>query len=693
MKKVSFLILLLSCVFAEKTTHYPLRLDLAAFYHNRDDFFGEVDLLLPFVQSEDKLFFGNIRGVDFARAKWEGNFGLGFRFIHRDWLYGLFTFYDRKKTNHAKFFNQITFGVEAKTERFTFDANGYLPVGKKTKRVAAFDQVELVEGLNNFKNILFVQGAEVALYGFDAEIGYEILRGMALFGGGFYFHRKTAPTLTGPMGRIELWIDTTKAFRISLFDKIKFEGGFTYDQVRKTRFYTGIRLTWLLGESKRRLPQGLKRRMVEYIRRDYNVITEDNSKQSKTLLTKQNGAPVNIRIVNSKLDFDIAVAENADVVAVQGNIAAPTTITLTNSNLYVTGGKYIFNGDMSIQLSTGGSFTGSDTLFVLAGKNYTFRDLTFSTPNDKYVFTNSSQAGNVLIESNTFSSPAIHFTGKSKSNFDIEVISNTFTVPLLEKTTVLFDMDPNSQITIPLVYNNTFTSNASTSDQNAMLEFETVKPDTFVNVGSVKQNTFNAPAQISNFSALAFGSGEDATAGSSIIQVEEVVDNQFSFNAEAPLSNITLLEFANALILNLPSTSTINVGKVNNNHFQMQNYISSNAILIANVGGAATKPFTINIKELLHNNIEYNTDSSNGITIVNEATSNATITIGKDGGFFGNKFITPDITTNNIRIQNASIDTKTLTEIIINRRNDNLSDANHDATVLKDGDNIVIKAR
>lgn len=695
MKKICCLIFLVSFCFASQHEHYPLRLDISAFYHNRDDFFGEIDLLLPFIEAENKLLFGNIRGINYAKQKFEGNFGLGFRFIHHDWIYGLYTFYDCKKSDFSKFFSQITFGIEAKTSRFTFGSNGYLPVGKKQKRVNEFDHITLIDGTLNFKNILFVQGAEVALYGFDAEVGYELISGLRVFAGGFYFHRKTALTLTGPMGRIEFWIDANKDSRLSFFDKIQLEGGLSYDRVRKSRFYGGVRFSWLLGKSRKTFPKGLKRRMLDYVRRDYNVITESNSKKTPTLLTKSNGSPVNISIVTNKTEFDNALLANADVIAVQGSVVAATTIALANSNLYVTGGQYTFNEDMSIVLSTGGDFDGADDLFLLTGNNYTFRDLIFTTPNNKYAFTNSSQLGQVTFESNTFTSPTLLFVGKNQNSFNVSLSNNMINVPIIEKSLVTFRVEDNAQISIPLVYNNSFSSSQELINETPMLFFEALSENATINVGSIRNNQFTSSNQTTLLMPLAILNRRTAgPATTQLIRVEEIVGNTFDFSAASISPNATslLIYVRNADFVG-GSTQTIQVGKMNSNQMKLTNQTEARGFYFDNIGGGANAPLTTDIKELLHNQIEYNIADNIGIFVNNVQAQGGHFKIGEGGGFFGNKFTTLGLMTNNIELVNPTTETSATIEIVINRGTDSLSVANHDATVATSGKGIEIKER
>ena len=73
---------------------------------------------------------------------------------------------------------------------------------KKSLSNPALDEVELRDGVNDFKNIFFKFGKEVALWGFDAEVGYNVWRGLSLFAGGFYFHRDNVETLGGPFFRL-----------------------------------------------------------------------------------------------------------------------------------------------------------------------------------------------------------------------------------------------------------------------------------------------------------------------------------------------------------------------------------------------------------------------------------------------------------------------------------------------------------
>ncbi|NGX30896.1 MAG: Invasin [Chlamydiae bacterium] len=201
----------------EDQSEYLPRLSVGGFYHNHDHLFGELDVFLPFIQTDDFLLFGNLRGLDFKGSQGEINLGLGVRVLCQHWLFGIYSYYDRKRSEHRKLFNQITAGIEAKTRRFTFDANAYIPFGKTRIREKEFDKVELRDGDNNFKNIWYVRGQEVALWGLDGEIGYNFWKWFSLFAGGFYFDRKGVPSLAGPMGRIEANVDTYKTKNIFYF--------------------------------------------------------------------------------------------------------------------------------------------------------------------------------------------------------------------------------------------------------------------------------------------------------------------------------------------------------------------------------------------------------------------------------------------------------------------------------------------
>ena len=99
-----------------------------------DRSFGRVGLMYPLWQNTDEMIFSDIRTVFDDNGSFETNFGVGYRRIIRDlsddsksWIWGIYGFFDRRKTPYDNYFNQGTFGAEILSNNFEIRGNYYLP--------------------------------------------------------------------------------------------------------------------------------------------------------------------------------------------------------------------------------------------------------------------------------------------------------------------------------------------------------------------------------------------------------------------------------------------------------------------------------------------------------------------------------------------------------------------------------------
>lgn len=167
---------------------------------------GEADLFLPLAQDASTLLFGNVRTRFDGDGGREGNFGLGVRhMLDQGWNLGLYSYFDRRRSDYGNYFSQVTVGGEALSLDWDLRVNGYLPVGQRSHQVDSLNTAT-VSGTS----VIFRGGEERSLGGFDAEAGWRIPlfdaegdKHLRIYGGGYRFAAAEAPTVQGPRGRIE----------------------------------------------------------------------------------------------------------------------------------------------------------------------------------------------------------------------------------------------------------------------------------------------------------------------------------------------------------------------------------------------------------------------------------------------------------------------------------------------------------
>ena len=136
-------------------------------------------MLQPFLNGDDVegnevLSFFDGR-VNVLGGQFSANLGWGFRnyVAATDSLGGIHFWYDADNTRNS-FFQQIGGGVEARNDILAFNANGYLPVGDKS-RSFGFTPVTNVATFSG-RNLLLQRFRleETAMTGFDAEAGFRV---------------------------------------------------------------------------------------------------------------------------------------------------------------------------------------------------------------------------------------------------------------------------------------------------------------------------------------------------------------------------------------------------------------------------------------------------------------------------------------------------------------------------------------
>jgi hypothetical protein len=113
----------------------------------------------------------------------------------------------------------------------------------------------------------------------DLELGYEVIKGLVGYVGGYYFDAKDAHTIAGPRARFTYDFTRDNGKRIlDIFDKVGIEARIQRDKPRDIVGYVGINLRIGLTSKENNL-EGVARHMVDLVRRDVDIVAKDESRK------------------------------------------------------------------------------------------------------------------------------------------------------------------------------------------------------------------------------------------------------------------------------------------------------------------------------------------------------------------------------------------------------------------------------
>jgi hypothetical protein len=242
------------------------------------------DLFIPLLQKQEQLLFTDLRIFDRTGKQFEGNIHLGYRkmseITHQ--MLGIYGAFDRKRTLHQNFFNQLTLGFEYWQNRFFVGGNVYMPIGGRVKTTRFNQSAQLVD-LNPIENtsktqITTQRNFEKSLGGGDAQVGYEFTNKLTGYAGGYYFAGNNVKTVAGP--KISFTYDFSRPNQriLRVIDGISLEAGAQYDNIRKKTGY--IRINFKVGlnpHDKTSNLEGFAKHMIELVRRDQDIMSSDTN--------------------------------------------------------------------------------------------------------------------------------------------------------------------------------------------------------------------------------------------------------------------------------------------------------------------------------------------------------------------------------------------------------------------------------
>lgn len=164
-----------------------------------------IELFSPIYQTGDSMLFVSPRfRYNYEQDENEVNAGVGYRvMLSPDWYVGGNVFYDTLKSENHFRYHQVGVGVEARSKWVDAILNGYMPVGRDTNRLSAFDRW----GLGSHA-LMRNDGMEQAMYGMDGEAGVLIpyvsdYVETRAYAGGYWWLSDVSKDVAGVRARVE----------------------------------------------------------------------------------------------------------------------------------------------------------------------------------------------------------------------------------------------------------------------------------------------------------------------------------------------------------------------------------------------------------------------------------------------------------------------------------------------------------
>jgi hypothetical protein len=239
---------------------------------------GELDAMIPVFESESTLGLLDVKTkLDNDKSK-EINIGAAVRHNFNDSvIFGLYTYFDHRKTKNKFSVSGATIGVEALTRYLDARANFYIAQDKKKK--IAHDNKNQIEFKG--KSVYTVIGGhtyEQGFSGYDFELGLPIFSfseeldkkiGTKVFAAHYNFSAKGAPKIKGTRFRLEQPLGSfdigDNELRLSLNAETQ------KDKIRGRQTSVGLSAKLLFNSSKE--DYSFRSRMLDTIIRDVDIVT------------------------------------------------------------------------------------------------------------------------------------------------------------------------------------------------------------------------------------------------------------------------------------------------------------------------------------------------------------------------------------------------------------------------------------
>lgn len=634
--------------FASSQNPYYPKFELSGYYQNYKQSFAYFDFIMPVLQTTngDKLIFADIRLLDRQGKPYEGNVGLGYRWIDNssNHLFGIYGYFDRRRSPLSNYFKQFTIGAEFKNSMsaggWRGRVNGYIPFGPRSYPIgaASAQQMSLVPGSNlfGFSNIQISQtlATERAMPGVDGEIGKQFVPGFTGYVGGYYFSSTGIPNISGPRARFTYDINNADSPN-SMFCQATVEVGAQYDKPRKGQVFAGLRLSFGGINNAANLSE-LSRHMMDRVDRDIDIVSSQNTTNSSYLLTNSSGTPLTVAVATDTTTLDNAVNNGADIVAVDGTITNVSTLSLQDNQI-LTGGNYYHNSSITVPLATSGSLVAANnTDLIQVASNNTIEEIDLQVSN-----------GNTAIRNPISSGVAFAYVGPSVGSMTIKNVTSNGPM-----TFAVGDGSTDSNITIK---NNTLALGNVTDEPGI---YVSAQGDSSVTVNKIDDNQISFGNNIRNIgiqlTSLSLDPENGADGGTSSLTVGTVDNNTISmlgngdvgvaiggvinrnYNGNTSNTNaITLNSVSNNLIIltGIQSYGIVSLGNSGITSNPLINYTNNtDNVATFNIGAISNNTIgiagnSVGIANLINNPLGYNAAANTDQNGNSLGTSGSTTTI------------------------------------------------------------------
>jgi len=148
-------------------------------------------------------------------------------------------------------------------------------------------------------------------------------------------------SMSGPKLRANYtWYSKPHRRLLGVFDRIALEAQITYDHIRKTDWYTGVRFSINLGRNATHQLSRQEQHLVDTIRRDINIIDREYTEPNPQLLKNSDGTNVLVEIPTTYTEFAEAVQESTlkQIAAVHADASTPNIVGVEGQLIAESGG-------------------------------------------------------------------------------------------------------------------------------------------------------------------------------------------------------------------------------------------------------------------------------------------------------------------------------------------------------------------
>lgn len=234
-------------------------------------------LLIPLTQTPINISYFHLISMVDSKLNFEMNAAFGYRKLIEDFIYGFYSYYDFRITNHHNHVHQFTFGIEYLRKYFEARLNLYIPL--KTKFLMKTDHFPTANFNGTHTTIQSIGNVtyEAVRPGIDFEVGGNFRNNLQLSGFMkiFFFYHSQFKNIVGVQTRIQ--------YKINKIINFDIEG--VYDNHRKFAGYFGIGFNWSFGDKQNIKLTHLERKMTQMPLRDIDAITTIDIDRNKILQT------------------------------------------------------------------------------------------------------------------------------------------------------------------------------------------------------------------------------------------------------------------------------------------------------------------------------------------------------------------------------------------------------------------------